>query len=132
MIKGVGIDIVYIPEMIRLINAMGASFVSHTFTQNEIEEANNRINTFEYYSERFAVKEALFKSISSIINDNFDLKKIETLNKANGQPYIHITPYLKKFMLQANISNFHVSISADKDYAIAYVIAEGDRPYESI
>lgn len=126
MIKGIGIDLVYIPEMKRLIDTCDSSFLEHTFTAQEIMNAQNSSSPVEYFSERFAVKEAFFKAVSSLTQDNIDFRRIETLNNENGQPYINISFSLRILMQNINVTNFHISISADNDYAIAYVIAEGE------
>lgn len=125
MIKGIGIDLVYIPEMKHLIDVCDPSFIEHTFTAQEIINAQNSSSPAEYFSERFAAKEAFFKAVSSLTENNIDFRKIETLNNENGQPYIDISFSLQRLMQNINVTTFHISISADNDYAIAYVIAEG-------
>ena len=126
MIKGIGIDTVDIYEMKRYLQEFD-SFVSHTFTPSEIENAKKYPNQEEYYATRFAAKEAVFKALAHLTSKkNFDFRLVETLNHEDGAPYIHITDELSNIMQEAGVTQIHVSLTHETQYASAFVIATND------
>ena len=79
---------------------------------------------YEHYSARFAVKEATFKAISTLLKDKYSIswKNIETLNDKNNKPIIHFVSLEKEVEKELNkIQSIDVSISHIKEYAIANV-----------
>jgi holo-[acyl-carrier protein] synthase len=107
MIKGVGIDIVEISRIKKIIKANGKRFLQRTFTENEINYANSFLNMAERLAGRFAAKEAVIKATGKKIS----MKKIEVLNNADGKPYV-------------NIPGVQISISHEKNYAVAIALYE--------
>ena len=125
MIKGIGIDTVDMQKMNQYIT--NSSFVSHTFTKTEIEQANQKVNVAEYYATRFAAKEAVFKALAHLtVKKAFDFRLIETLNHKDGSPYIHITDELSKIMQEAGVTQIHLSLTHETQYASAFVIVTDD------
>ena len=72
MVKGIGIDLVSLPEFRRICGDWGApgqagadianAFVSRTFTAAELAQAAGRHDPCEFLAGRFACKEAVFKA----------------------------------------------------------------------
>ena len=127
MIIGLGIDLVSIERVRKYLNndCLKNGFIHYTFTNKEIEAANQKKDPAEYLATRFAVKEAFFKAASHIGNDiNIDIRKTECLNHENGSPYI-TEQSISYITEQYHISAIHVSISTEDDYALAEVIIEG-------
>lgn len=104
MIRGIGIDAVKISRMKDSLSIPG--FIKSVFTANEIINCHG--NEIEYYATRFASKEAVYKALGLSI----DWRKIETLNKEDGSPYV------------VGIENAHISITIAEEYAIAICIIE--------
>ena len=110
-ISGVGIDIVSINRIAKIYYKYKEKFTDKIFTLNEIKEANEKGHFIQSISGKFSAKEAFIKaSIQKISN----LKDIEILSNIEGKPCI--SHENKKYNL--------VSISHEKDYAIAVVIIE--------
>lgn len=116
-----GTDIIEINRIKESIEKMGDSFKNRIFTQNEINycESKNSVK-YQHYAARFAAKEAIFKSISKVLDNKFDIswKNIEILNDTNGKP-------IAKF-INVNIEGLKqidISISHCRDYATATAIA---------
>lgn len=123
MVKGVGIDLVYIPQIREFMEK--PSFVKRTFTSAEQAEGMKRYCPEEYFAGRFAVKEAVFKAIANLTEKKgFDFRIVETMNLADGKPVIIINEKLQDLMNEAGVDELLVSISADQDYATAIVIAQ--------
>ena len=88
------------------------------------EKINNKTN---YYSKRFAAKEAFAKSIGIGFRDNLNFKDISIVNDKLGKPSFIITEKIKKIIKnQFKISafNFFLSISDEEKYSLAYVILQ--------
>lgn len=115
-----GVDIIEIARIQDSIENLGDKFLHKIYTQKEIAYCENKGKAkYEHYAARFAVKEAVFKAVSEVVEDKFAIswKDIETTNDENGRPKAEI------LFLKANqVENIDVSISHCKDYAIANVV----------
>ena len=84
-----GIDIIEVERIKSSIDEMGDNFLNRVYTENEIQYCESKKkNKYQSYAARFAVKEAAFKSISTLIKDKYSIswKNIETTNDENGRP----------------------------------------------
>lgn len=116
-----GTDIIEVSRIKKSIEDTGEKFLNRVFTEKEISYCNSRGKSkYERFAGRFAVKEAVFKAISSMLEDKYQIcwKDIECLNDENGRPYVTVLGIDKK-----NIENIDVSISHCRDYAVANVVA---------
>lgn len=117
-----GIDII---EVERIKNSIDENFLNKVYTANEIQYCESRKkNKYQSYAARFAVKEAAFKAISTLIKDKYSIswKNIETTNDENGRPsvkFISLTKEVEKEL--AKIESIDVSISHLEKYAVATV-----------
>lgn len=114
-----GTDIIEIDRIKQNIENLGDKFLSKIYTRQEIEYCESKkVQKYQSYAARFAVKEAAFKAISYKLKDKYQIcwKDIETVVNAQGKPE------LKIIGLDLNdIESMDVSISHCKDYAIANV-----------
>ena len=110
MIKGVGIDIVKISRIESILKNSGKRFLKRIFTDKEISYAERFLNRSERLAGRFAAKEAIIKATGKKIPMN----KIEVLNDKEGRPY-------------SNIPGVRLSISHEKEYAVAIALYEEER-----
>ena len=124
-ILGVGVDIV---ENSRIAKSLrNKLFIRRIFSNSEILIANKIKNKKNYYSKRFAAKEALAKSIGIGFRDGFNFKDISIINDKFGKPSFIITEKIKKIVkkqFKTNRFNFFLSISDEKKYSVAYVILQ--------
>ena len=124
-ILGIGVDIV---ENSRIKKSLRSKlFITRIFTQSEIADAKKKQNKTNYYSKRFAAKEAFAKSINTGFINKLNFKDITVVNNKAGKPSFVITNKLKMIVKkQFKISSFKffLSISDEKKYSIAYVILQ--------
>tara|TARA_B100000965_G_C19491838_1_gene713395 strand:- start:580 stop:969 length:390 start_codon:yes stop_codon:yes gene_type:complete len=124
-ILGIGVDIVDNNRLKKLVK--NKNFISRVFTHNEQKNSNKLKNKINYYSKRFAAKEAFSKATGFGISKNLSFKDIEIKNNKKGKPLIKLNKstltYLKK---KLNVKSFKInlSLSDEKIYSIAYVIIE--------
>ena len=127
MIKGIGVDSVYIPDIKHYLGdeRLSDAFVRRTFTDAERAAAEERANKAEFFAGRFAAKEAAFKAVAPLTKaESFDLRIVETLNAEDGHPYVNVTKKLAEILAEADVDTLHVSITGEHEYATAFVIAE--------
>lgn len=127
MILGIGIDMVRISEMKRLLEDLGSGALDLIFTERERAECREKALPEENYAACFAAKEAVFKAVAHLLPEkSFDMRKSETAHREDGSPYIEINPYMLTIMEKAGICRLHLSITTEEDFAVAFVIAEGE------
>ena len=124
-ILGTGVDIV---ENLRIKKSLqNKQFISRIFSSNEILLSKNFKNKTNYYSKRFAAKEAFAKSIGTGFRDGLNFKDVSIINNKLGKPSFLITDKLKKIVkrqFRTSSFNFFLSISDEKKYSIALVILQ--------
>lgn len=110
---GIGIDLVYIKKFEKISFSIKPSFYKKIFLASEIEYCLKFKNSAEHFAGKFAIKEAVKKSIDEPIA----FLDIETF---------HIESKLKIKLCRdlKNKYNFLGSISHEKDYAIGMVFSE--------
>lgn len=115
-----GTDIIEINRIKESIERSGKDFINMIFTPNEIKYCESKKNAkYYHYAGRFAAKEAIFKAVSSLLKDKFDISwhNAEVINDENGNPKINfIDVKLDK------IADIDISISHCKEYAVATVV----------
>ena len=124
-ILGIGVDII---ENLRIKKSIkNKSFVSRIFSKKEIQFSKKIKDKTNYYSKRFAAKEAFAKSIGTGLRGNLRFKDISIINNKAGKPKFMITNKLKmiiKKQLKVTSFNFFLSMSDEKKYSIAYVVLQ--------
>lgn len=121
----VGIDIIEVDRIRQSIDEIGDSFINRIFTETEKTYCESRKKAkYEHYAARFAVKEAAFKAVSTLLKDKYSIswKNVETVNDQNNKPIINFVSLDKEVEKELKkIQSIDVSISHLKDYAIANV-----------
>ena len=115
----VGTDII---EVSRIKDAMkDENFAKRVFTEKEIEYCERRgdLTKYQSYAARFAAKEAVFKAISPLLKNKYEIgwKNIEILKDENDRPFVNLLDIEIKHL------EIDVSLSHVKDTAVATAIA---------
>ena len=115
-ILGIGVDIIQNKRIKSLLK--NKSFISRTFSTNEIKSSQKLSNKVNYFSKRFAAKESLVKSLGTGFRDN-----LEIFNDNKGKPFFQKSRKIdavvsKRFKVKKY--NLFLSISDEKDYSIAF------------
>ncbi|MFA7230087.1 MAG: holo-ACP synthase [Victivallaceae bacterium] len=128
MICGLGTDIVKVERLKEMIERYGNDFLEKIFTPAELKEAKKRRDPSEYYAGRWAVKEAVSKSMGCGIGEFCSWLDIETVNGVAGDPVVSVSGTGRKTFQKLGAETMHVSISHEKEYATATVILEKTTP----
>ena len=124
-IIGIGVDIINNKRLKKLIK--NKKFIERVFTLNEQKNSKKLKNKLNFFSKRYAAKEAFSKATGFGISNNLNFKNIEIDNNKKGKPTINLDKstsiYLKKkFKVRSFKTN--LSLSDEKNYSIAYVVIE--------
>lgn len=129
MILGVGIDIVEIERIKKAIDKNSSEdssrFLDKMLSQEEIDTFNYKLNRYEFAAGRFAAKEAVSKAMGSGFR-GFDFKDIEIYNDSQGMPFVVLKNKAHEAVKAKGNYKIHLSISHEKNYAVAYALLEVD------
>ena len=124
-IVGIGVDIV---ENKRVKSSIkNKNFIIRTFGKSEILDSRKNYNKVNFFSKRFAAKEALSKAIGTGFREGLNFKDIQIGNNKHGKPYFLNNSKLYNFIKKKKkIKNFNLflSISDEKEYSIAFTIIQ--------
>jgi holo-[acyl-carrier protein] synthase len=124
MIFGTGLDIIEIDRIKKSLAKYSSRFENKIFTDGEINYCQLQADPGKHFAARFAVKEAVSKSLGTGITDEVGFKDIEVVNQTSGKPIVKMGGRGKILFEKLNLKFIHISISHDRHYAIAHAIAE--------
>lgn len=119
VIIGIGIDLIEIERVEKACNKQ--HFFMRCFSIKEQEMIGN---DYCKAAGNWAVKEAVSKAFGTGLV-GFELNEIEVLREKSGRPFVKLHGKANEIATKLQISNIHVSITNTKEYASAYVVAEG-------
>ena len=123
MIVGIGTDIVQVSRIQQSLDRLGDAFAHRILTENELEifKASNQPAAF--LAKRFAAKEAAAKALGTGIG-KVSFQHLEVSNDALGAPKLKFYGYAHELQLMKAINHLHLSLSDEKDNAVAFVVLE--------
>lgn len=130
---GIGVDLVHVPSIADQLSMPGTRFAD-AFTPGERRDAHQRQGEpADHLAARWAAKEAVIKAWSAsvyasppVTSENV-YGEIEVVCDAWGRPAIRVHGSVAAHTPHAA---FHVSLSHDHDYAIAYALMLAVAPDE--
>ena len=124
-IIGIGVDIVKNYRVKSSLN--NNNFLNRIFSKKEILISKKFFNKTNYFSKRFAAKEAFVKALGTGFRDGLNFKDIQIINDKLGKPYYLINSKIKNYIKKIKkVNNFELflSISDEKEYSIAFTIIQ--------
>ncbi|MCK5892881.1 MAG: holo-ACP synthase [Endozoicomonadaceae bacterium] len=123
MIVGIGTDIVDIRRIGCAMKRQGERFSRRILTATEQAVFSVRDCPPSYIATRFAVKEAVAKALGTGIG-KVSFQDIEVTHTVDGAPALVFYGAAKQRCKQLAVCSHHVTISDEKDYAVAFVVLE--------
>ena len=124
-ILGIGVDII---ENNRIKNSLkNTKFKKRIYSDKELRQYVLSKNKNNFFSKRFAAKEAFAKALGTGFRMNLNFKDIEIIKDKMGKPgYIKTKKITKIVQKKFKVKNFNcfLSISDDKDYSTAFAIIQ--------
>jgi holo-[acyl-carrier protein] synthase len=128
MISGIGADIVAIGRIRRALERHGDRFTRRILSDAELAVAAARPDPAPYVAKRFAAKEAFFKAFGQPSDSANTWHQLAVANAADGSPRLVFGDLLAPRLAALGIERWHVSLSDERDHAIAFVVLEKVRP----
>ena len=124
MIIGIGNDIIDVRRIEKIINQYGEKFKKKCFTKLEIQRSENIFNSINSYAKIYAAKEACAKALGTGLAKRISWQDISVQKNVFGAPTTDLTgnAFKRLKLLSNNECSIAVSLSDEKDYAIANVI----------
>ncbi|WP_419822912.1 holo-ACP synthase [Anoxybacterium hadale] len=122
LVIGIGTDILHMETLDRRFLQTEDPFYQMTYTEEEQLQGACSNDPSAYFCLRFAGKEAVFKALNTSPDTVRRWNQIEILNRATGAPLVNLYGDVKNAAARAGIKNIHLSLSYDKEYAVAFCV----------
>lgn len=124
MIIGIGTDLVQIARIAHSLERFGEGFAKRILTQDELALFLKHSNQASFLASRFAAKEAAAKALGTGFSQGLGFAQIGVVNNLVGKPELYFLDKAYSLFQQKNIQHAHLSITHEKDYALAFVVFE--------
>ena len=125
MIVGVGTDIVDVRRIQRSLTRFGGRFTDKVLLGGERRSLRGSLLA-SYLARQFSAKEAVSKALGTGMRRGVHFRNIEILRKESGSPLVRLTGEAKSRAEEIGVTDVHISIADERNYAIAYAIATND------
>lgn len=115
-----GTDIIEIDRIKKSIERSGERFLNMIYTPTEIEYCESKkYAKYQHYAARFAAKEAIFKAVSALLKDKYEISwhNAQIINDEQGNPRVEFVN-----IDFDNLISIDISISHCKEYAVSNVV----------
>jgi holo-[acyl-carrier protein] synthase len=126
MIAGIGIDIAETSRFLAMHEKYGERFARRILTDFEHQQLQRKVHPELYLATRFAAKEAAAKALGTGFDQGVGYKSIEVKNNVNGKPELSFYGAATKIIEQKKINNILLTLSDEKHYVVAMVVAESN------
>ena len=126
MIFGIGTDIVSTERIAAAIERHGPAFPARILSAREQEEYSEQAHPARFLGKRFAAKEAFSKATGQGLRHPVSMQHITISHDVLGKPHFVFDAELAAYLKQLGITRHHLSISDEKEAAVAFVILEGE------
>ncbi len=123
MIVGVGTDIVAMARMHDFWERHGQRGLEKILAPDEIEDCLSSVTPAVFLAKRFAAKEALGKAFGTGVRAPLLLPAISVYHDSLGKPLFRLLGEAKALFESRGLIA-HLSLSDEKDFAIAFVVLE--------
>jgi holo-[acyl-carrier protein] synthase len=126
MIFGIGTDIVSLGRIKALQERYGIRFARRLLNESELAEYDASHDPARFLAKRFAAKEALTKALGTGFRGPVQLTRISVAHDELGKPLLAFDRGLAGYVAALGIARAHLSISDEREFAVAFVILEKD------
>lgn len=123
-IFGIGVDIVEMVRVSKLYEKYPDKFPARILTDGELIELKQQSEPVLFLAKRFAAKEAASKALGTGFSKGVSFQDFEVQHDTNGRPELLIEGAASQIILDGGVHKIHLSISDEKNYAIANVVFE--------
>ncbi len=124
MIAGIGTDIVEVSRIEASLTKFGDDFAKRILAKEEWAQYQETKQSARFLAKRFAAKEAFSKAMGTGLREPVTLQNIAIMHDALGKPMFSLQPVLQARVDAEKITQMHLSISDEKNLAVAFVVLE--------
>lgn len=124
MIIGIGSDLVEVRRIEKIFFRQGKQFSERILTIEEQQSLLNNRFPVKFLAKRYAAKEAAAKALGTGIAEGVSFQDFCIEHDDLGAPILRVTGRAAELAELKNINNWHITITDEKKYAMAMVIAE--------
>jgi holo-[acyl-carrier protein] synthase len=124
MIYGIGTDMVRVQRLQDSLDRHGDRFARRILAGSEWEEYRDSSQKPQFLAKRFAAKEAVAKALGTGFRHGLSLQDIAVGHDSLGKPMLQFSESLNENFRKHGIGSAHLSLSDEKEYALAFVILE--------
>ncbi len=126
MIYGIGTDIVTYARIKSLQEQFGERAAERMLSEAEREEYAKSSDPARFLMKRFAAKEAFAKAMGTGLRASVTLRRITVGHDELGKPLLSFDDVLSNYVANMGVTRHHLSISDERDHAVAFVVLERD------
>jgi holo-[acyl-carrier protein] synthase len=126
MIFGIGTDVVSYSRIRELNEKYGERFAQRILSADERVEYELSNDKARYLMKHFAAKEAFAKAMGTGLRASVTLRRIGITHDELGKPLLAFDEVLSNYVARLGVTHHHLSISDEKDVAVAFVVLERD------
>ncbi len=123
-VVGIGTDLVQVDRVRRVLERHGDRFARRVLTGPELATWRDHPDPGSYLARRWAVKEAAAKALGTGIGGALGFHDLHVANNAAGAPVLELSGRGADTARLLGVRHWHVSISDDGGFALAFVLAE--------
>lgn len=124
MIVGMGTDLVEIARIERVLQKTDQAFARRVLMEPELSQFEQHRFPARFLAKRWAAKEAIAKALGTGIAQGVGFHQLQISHNAAGRPLVVLKGQALKVAQQLGAVHWHLSISDEQHYAVAFAIAE--------
>ena len=124
MIFGIGTDIVEVNRIENSLSQFGDAFAKRILHPDEMLEYEHSLLKSRFLAKRFAAKEAFSKALGTGLRAPVTFHNIVIAHDTLGKPVFVISKELQVLLDEKKIQKLHVTVSDEKNLAVAFVVLE--------
>jgi holo-[acyl-carrier protein] synthase len=125
MIFGIGTDIISVTRIEAAVQRHGDAFAKRILSEHEHAELSEHAHPARFLAKRFAAKEAFAKATGQGLRHPVSLQRITVSHDNLGKPVFIFDELLANHLAKFGVVRHHLSLSDEKESAVAFVILEG-------
>lgn len=121
-VVGIGTDIVEVGRIEAMAEKARQRLATRVLTPRELDKYASLTHPEQYLAKRWAAKEAASKAIGTGIAAGVSFQDFDIISLPSGQPIIEVSGVAAELAQQQGAEHWHISISDEKHYALAFVV----------
>lgn len=124
MIVGVGTDIVEVERIAKMFERHQDAFAKRLLSESELLELAQQTFPVRFLAKRWALKEAVSKALGTGFTQGVSFQEMTIGHTQAGQPILTLSHTTLKIANDLGITHWSISVSDEKNSAVAFVVAE--------